>query len=217
MEIKENKISMIATDTHRLAMAEGLWQGQGQESLILPARTMQEIARLMTNIEEPIAITATKNQVYFCSGNITFTSRVISGQYPDYNQVLPREEFYVSKAVINRQEFLDSLERASLLSRNIDKGKGNIVKLQWHADSLTVSADVPDVGNIKEELPSLLEGQELEISYNARYLIESLKVLDCQKIIMRLTGSITPGIIMPDETEENESYLYLVLPIRITN
>ncbi|MEG1500613.1 MAG: DNA polymerase III subunit beta, partial [Clostridiales bacterium] len=156
-----------------------------------------------------------KNQAFFSIGNITFISRVISGQYPEYNQVLPPKSLFKSKVFINKQRLLESLERAALLSKETGRNKGNIVKLQWNDDILTLSSDVPDMGRIKEEMSILLEGENIEASYNIKYLTEALKVIEGERVVMHLTGPATPGIIMPDE-EEN-SYLYLVLPIRINN
>lgn len=225
-KIYENKLVVVATDTHRLAIGEGSWQGKGETTAILPNRTMQEIARLAVNDEEPIVITAGRNQVYFSLGNITFVSRIINGQYPDYRQVLPMENLYVSRAVVNRQRLLDALERASLLSRDAVRGKGNIVKLHWKEDILTVSADVPDVGYIKEDMVCFLQGEEMEANYNARYLIEALRVIEEENVIIRLTGPTTPGIILPDYmqegnkkagVQEEEPYIYLILPVRISN
>jgi len=224
-KISDNKLVVVATDTHRLAIGEGSWQGKGETTAILPNRTMQEIARLAINDEEPVVITAGRNQVYFSLGNITFVSRIINGQYPDYRQVLPMENLYVSRAVVNRQRLLDALERASLLSRDAVRGKGNIVKLHWQEDIFTVSADVPDVGYIKEEMSCFLQGEEMEANYNARYLIEALRVIEEENIIIRLTGPTTPGIILPDHMQEaskkaegqEEEYTYLILPVRISN
>lgn len=215
LETTPQEITMIATDTHRLAIAEGGWQGKGKSSLILPSRTLQEIARLAVNDDEMIKIITSSSQVYFCFGNITFITRVISGQYPEYRQVLPGENLYITKAFIDKQKLLESLERAALLGRDLNRGKGSIVKLSWGDDLMTISADVPDMGRIKEEIGITQEGQNLEASYNSKYLMEALKVIEGEKVIMRLTGPATPGIIMPDESPDHSSYLYLILPIRV--
>jgi DNA polymerase-3 subunit beta len=217
VKLASNQLIMVATDTHRLAIGEGYWSGQGTETLILPNRTLQEIARLAVNIEEQVLITANKNQAYFCLGNITFTSRVISGQYPDYKQVLPAESLYISKASMNKQRMIDALERAVLLSRDQSRGKGNVVKLNWQNTCLYLSADVPDVGKINEEIAAQIEGEEITASYNAKYLLEALKVIDSENVVIHLTGATTPGIIVPEgESREESSYIYLILPVRVS-
>lgn len=215
VETTANQMLMIATDTHRLAIGKGNWQGKGSFSFLLPSRIMQEIARLAVNDDEMIKIIQSDNQVYFCFGNITFVSRVINGQYPDYRQVLPGENLYMLKASVDKHKLTESLERASLLGRDINKGKGSVVKLSLENNLMTVSADVPDTGKIKEEFKIELEGNSLEANYNSKYLLEALKTMEDESIIMRLTGPTTPGILMPDEDEDDPSYIYLILPIRV--
>ena len=215
IETTAEQITMVATDTHRLAIGKGGWQGKNNATFLLPSRTLQEIARLAVNDDEMIKIVHNENQVYFCFGNITFFSRIISGQYPEYRQVLPSENLYITKAYINKNKLLDSLERASLLGRDANRSKGSIVKLALIDNLLTVSADVPDTGRIKEEIEINIEGKNLEASYNSKYLIEALKAIDDDTIIMQLTGTSTPGIIMPNENKEDSSYTYLILPIRV--
>ena len=213
-ELKQDQLLMVATDTHRLALSKGVWQGEGEGSLILPNRTMQEIARLSINDEDPFQIIVGKSQVSFSFSNITFVSRIISGQYPDYKQVLPKEEMFISHAILNRQRLLEALERAMLLSRDISRNKGNIVNLRWKNDQILMTADVPDVGRIKETMSTELEGEEMESNYNTKYLIDALKILDEEKIKIKLTGKNTPAIIAP---MDEDNYIYLILPVRVAN
>ena len=219
VELAGLELVMVASDTHRLAIAVGNWQGEsvGQAKLILPCRTMQEIARLAVSDEGMIEIIASRNQAYFRLENITFASRVISGQYPDYHQVLPATELYQSHTVINREKLTESLERAALLSRDTARGKANIVCLNWRGEGLILTAEAPEVGHIHEELPATLSGEQIESSYNARYLLDALKVMDEESVAFHLTGETTPGIILPDGVEqEQSSYTYLVLPVRVS-
>ncbi len=217
MEIGENGIVMVATDTHRLAKGNCPWQGQGEASLILPSRTLQEIARLAVNDDDVIKLTANRNQAYFSLGNLTFTSRVIVGQYPDYKQVLPAESLFCCHSIIKNSRLCNALERASLISRDVTRGKGNIVRLSFEESKLILTAEVPDEGTIKEELSAQVEGEALVANYNARYLLEALKVIDEDQICFQLTGATTPGIIKGVSGEDKEQdYLYLVLPVRVS-
>jgi len=214
LEMLPEKLVMVATDTHRMAVGECPCGGEEDARVIVPSRNMQEIARLAVNDDEPVFIVTDKNQVYFRTGNVTFISRVISGQYPEYKQVLPAPSLFSAQAVLDRQRFLEALERASLVVRETGRLKGNAVKLKWREEAVVLSADVPDVGKIKEEIFAVFEGKQMETSFNARYLLEALKVMESEKVVMRLTGPATPSVIVP---EEDQSYLYLVLPLRVGN
>jgi DNA polymerase-3 subunit beta len=219
VELADQELVMVASDTHRLAISVGNWQGEnsGEAKLILPCRTMQEIARLAVGDEGMIEIVASRNQAYFRLENITFTSRVISGQYPDYHQVLPAASLYNCHTVVNREKLVESLERAALLLRDTARGKANIVCLNWREEGLLLTASAPEVGHIYEELPATLTGKQTEASYNARYLLDALKVMDEEQVAFHLTGETTPGIILPAGLEQEQSpYTYLVLPVRIT-
>jgi len=219
VELAGPELVMVASDTHRLAIAVGSWQGEGkgEAKLILPCRTMQEIARLAIGDEGMIEIIASRNQAYFRLENITFASRVISGQYPDYHQVLPAAGLYTCHTAIKREKLTEALERAALLSRDTARGKANIVCLKWSEEGLLLTAEAPDVGNIHEELPATLSGQSIESSYNARYLLDALKVMEDETVAFHLTGESTPGIILPEGVEQEQSpYTYLVLPVRVT-
>ncbi|MGI6361625.1 MAG: DNA polymerase III subunit beta [Bacillota bacterium] len=217
VDLKPQQITMVATDTHRLAVGKGVWQGEGEGKFILPARTMVEISRLLAEGDSSININISKNQAHFCAKNITFTSMVINGQYPNYQQVLPAENLYTSKTVIDRKQLMETLGRAAIFVGENGKMKGNIAKLTWQNDNLSIVAGGADLGILEEDIYALLEGEEVEASYNVRYLLDVLKVINSEKIVMRLTGSLTPGIIMPDEVPDDESFLYLILPIRTTN
>jgi DNA polymerase-3 subunit beta len=178
---------------------------------------MQEIASLAVGDEGMVEIVASRNQAYFRLENLTFASRVISGQYPDYHQVLPAPSLYNCHTVVRRDKLAEALERAALLSRDTTRGKANIVCLNWRDEGLLLTASAPDVGSIYEELPAALTGVQTEASYNARYLLDALKVMDDECVAFHLTGESTPGIILPDGVEQEQSpYTYLVLPLRMT-
>ncbi|MCL1975577.1 MAG: DNA polymerase III subunit beta [Firmicutes bacterium] len=219
LELTGSKLVMVASDTHRLAIAEDIWQGENitEIKLILPCRTMLEIAKLAVSDEGMIEIVASRNQAFFRFENLTFATRVISGQYPDYHQVLPASSLYCCHTTIQREKLIESLERASLLSRDAVRGKTNIVCLNWREEGLLLTADSPEVGHIYEELAAIVEGTQIESSYNARYLLDALKVMDNEQVSFHLTGESTPGIILPEGSEQEQSpYTYLVLPVRLS-
>jgi len=211
-EIDQADLVMVATDTHRLAKGQGVWEGQGEATLLIPNRALQEVARLAANDEDMIHISAGKNQIFFTFANLTFTTRMIVGQYPDYRQVIPGEEMFRGEIVIEKRRFTESLERAALISRNT-VGKSNTVRLSMEDGGIRVSAEVPDEGRIEEQLPARCEGEYFVISYNVKYLLDVLRILDSERVRLRLTGANTPGIILGDGYDAEE-YLYLLLPLR---
>ncbi|MBR6823740.1 MAG: DNA polymerase III subunit beta [Firmicutes bacterium] len=216
IRVENGSVTMVATDMHRLAVGKGDWQGEGSIELIIPCRTMQEIARLANDEEELIQITASQNQACFSFANITMTSRVIAGQYPDYRQVLPEPQLYVTNTLVSKAAMMAALERAVLLGRDMNRGRGNIVKLEWLAHKLVMTSSATDVGRNVEQIPASLTGEELAANYNSRYLLEALKVIDGERVSFHLTGANTPGVIVPEgEDTLIGSYIYLILPVRV--
>lgn len=211
-EFELNDLVMVATDTHRLTRGSGQWSSQGgQTSMIIPNRVLQEVARLAVNDDEDIMLVAGKNQVFFSFANLTFTSRLIVGQYPDYKQVIPAQQLFVSQVVVEKQALYNSLERAALITQYANQ-KNNIVKLGLEQSGLRVIAETPEEGRINEELPALVNGEMFEINYNVRYLLDALKVIDSEQIMLKFTGANTPGLILPGQDEGE--FLYLLLPVR---
>lgn len=207
LNISQNELEMVSTDSHRLALVKGNWQGSDAESIIVPAKTMQEAAKIAL-MEENVSLMVTKNNVCFRMGNTRFISRVISGNFPDYHPIMPKEAQFKYQIFVNRKTLLDALNRANLLSRD----NNNIIRLRLEEEGVRLTANSPEVGNIEEKIPATVVGEELLIGYNVRYILDALKVMDSETVAFKLTGPLTPGIIAP---EEEENYLYLLLPVRI--
>lgn len=218
-EFHEQEMVMVATDTHRLAYGKVPFSGSGQTTLLIPNRTLQEAARLAVNEDDQIILTAGKNQIYFSYANLTFISRLIVGQYPDYHQVIPEPDSYQATLVIDKKAFSEVLERAALISRDSRLSRSNTVRLSVDGPSLFIAAEVQDEGMIREEIAISASGvEEMEVHFNARYLLDVLKVIEEERIVFQLTGPSTPGVIVPDQGGEaaESDYLYLLLPIRIS-
>ncbi len=212
-EIDQADLILVATDTHRLTKGQGIWNGGGQATLLIPNRTMQEVARLAANDEDQIQISVGSNQVFFTFANLTFISRLIVGQYPDYRQVIPGEEAFQAELAVEKRRLSETLERAALISRS-STNKSNTVRLAMEEGILRVTAEVPDEGRIDEQLPARCEGEMITASYNAKYLLDVLRVLDCERVLFRLTGPNTPCLILANDGEEQNDFLYLLLPLR---
>ena len=212
-EFEGQDLIFVATDTHRLAKSQAEWNNQNSGSLIFPLRVLQEIARLAVDDDDEITLIANKNQVFFSFANLIFTSKLIVGQYPDFRQVIPKSELFTTTLLVEKGPFADALERAALISRSGSQ-KNSSVRLEIRETGLRVLAETPDEGMIDEKLPCALSGEEMDINYNVRYVQDALRVIDSQRIVMKLTSSTTPGLVFGDE-DAGQEYLYLLLPVRV--
>ena len=207
----DNVMKFIATDTHRLAYREIILANSNLDafSVIVPSRTLDEIGKIFKQEDTVLEISITENQILFKVDSTMLISRLIEGQFPNYQQVIPKN--YSSRVRILTKDLLNSAERASLLARDEFKTRSNVIKLNILGNNLTITSKSAEVGNIHEEIPIYLEGDAAEIAFNARYLIDVLRIVDQEEIYLDLTGSLSPGIIRPAESEHA---LFLVLPIR---
>ncbi|WP_026476755.1 DNA polymerase III subunit beta [Alkaliphilus transvaalensis] len=206
MEIEEEKLNMVALDGYRLALRRGKISADSSYKVVIPAKTLNEISRIMNvDEEEPIKIALTENHGLFTIGNTKLISRLLEGEFINYNQILPKE--YKSRIKINTKNFLNSIERASLLGR---EGKSNLVKFSVGDDKMVITSN-SELGKVYEEIGIHLTGKDLEIAFNAKYFIEALKSIDDEEIYLDLTTNVSPGII---RSIHNDNFIYLVLPVR---
>ncbi|MBQ1501083.1 MAG: DNA polymerase III subunit beta [Firmicutes bacterium] len=218
VEIKGGDITMVGTDTHRLTVGRGVWQGEGETSVIVPNKVLQEIARLAANDEDEIRIRISNNQIFFDFADLHISSRLIVGQFPDYQQVIPTEDSFTARVCFDKNELISSLELASVISREISRGRGNIVRLTLEEDKIAIHASSQEEGTFDESVAAAVDGEKLTLSYNARYLLDVLRVMDDDRIELRLTGATTPGVIQADtdDAADKDKFLYLVLPVRVS-
>ncbi|HOV80155.1 MAG TPA: DNA polymerase III subunit beta [Bacillota bacterium] len=207
MEISENQMQMVATDTHRLA-----WRGipmEGCENMdlkvIIPGKTLNELTRILTGTDEEVKVMVADNQVVFETGDMCMISRLIDGLFPNYRQVIPQE--YVSRAVVKTRDLADATERASLLTRD----GMSIVRLNLSNGILVMSVS-NEAGNVREELSVFQEGGPIQVAFNSRYLSDVLKVVGSEEICIEFTGPLSPGILKP---VEEKKFLSLLLPVRL--
>jgi DNA polymerase-3 subunit beta len=204
VEIKDKMIKLVATDGRRLAIIKkNLDTPIAKEiSMILPIKAVQELNRNLGQ-EGKLLFFVTDNQAMFKIGPTCIISRLIEGEFPDYNQVIPAPT--ENKVKINRQEFLLALRRASLLSTPDYQA----VKLEIFKNKMVISKSTPDVGESREECAVEYSGKELIIGFNPYYLIDALKNLKSEVIPLEITDSEKPGVI------RIQDYIYIVLPMRL--
>ncbi len=203
-KIHKNNLTLVATDGKRLAIIE---RKLGQDIdkdfyIIVPVKTIHELVRNLKD-EGDISLILGNNQVLFDLGNIVIISRLIEGEFPDYQQVIPTGAVNTMK--IDRIQFLLSVRRAALLSTPDYQA----VKLELFKNKLVVSKSTPDIGESREEVAVEYQGKELMIGFNPNYLIDVLKNLTVGQVGLELSDSEKPGVIRID------GYVYIVLPMRL--
>lgn len=208
LQIEGSTIRLVATDTHRLAymISEVANAEEIRFSGIVPSKTLAEIYRLLKDEDEIVNISYSNNQVVFQFGSIYLVSRLIEGQFPNYKQVIPQT--CETKVHLSVKEFLDAVERASLLSR--DKTGANIIRIDVEGNELRID-QTSELGKISEQIGIEMEGKDVKIAFNAKFLIDALKVIEGEQVLFELSGPFNPGVMRP---LDNPNYIYLVLPVR---
>lgn len=204
IEIEEDTIRMVATDGRRLAKIEKklISPTKNEISVIVPIKAVQEIYR---NLKEDgyVSIIKGMNQVLFDIEGTLVASRIIEGEFPNYNQVIPTQT--AQKITVDTQKLLSAIKRANLLATPDFQA----VKFEVFTDKLVVSKSTPNIGESREELLIEYGGKELIVGFNPQFLIDVLKNINEERIPMELLGPDKAGIIRIKE------YLYLALPMRI--
>lgn len=145
-------------------------------------------------------------QVIFKVGEIEVASRLIAGEFPPYQQIMPNT--YSSKAVFGREEILEGVKRASLFARD----SANIVKLQMEKDGVVVSAESSQVGTSVSKISATVEGEEITVAFNARYLLDYLATCTCDNIVWETEGELKPSVF---RDEDEEAWVQVVMPVRV--
>lgn len=208
MKIEGDVMKIVSTNSYRLAFRETrLDSGIGERiEAIIPNKTLDEMARLLNDSpEDCVKIQITANQILFEMENITVISRLIEGRFPNYEQVIPKNSNTFVK--INRKELLQAGKRVSLIAIS----NSNIIKVIFEDGMMFLESINSEIGQAHEKLPIQIEGQGLEISFNAAYLMDGLKVIDSDEIELCLNSKLTPFIVKPVSDAE---YIYVISPIR---
>lgn len=208
-EYRSGKLTIVSIDGYRLAMrrfdSENAAEGMDR-NLIIPGKTLNEISKIIQPVDEDIYIYAAGNQILFDMGNCIMTSRLLEGEYLNYMGIIPNE--HETKITVNTKDFLACFERASLVITNEERRYP--VKLDITDDMVVISANT-EAGNVREEIRTEMEGKKLEISFNHRYFIEALRVIDNEMVDIFFTTNIGPCTIKP---MQGNDFAYLILPIR---
>ncbi|AEG13652.1 DNA polymerase III, beta subunit [Desulfofundulus kuznetsovii DSM 6115] len=206
MQVEGSQLRLVATDTYRLAVRRFQLEQEPEQQInaVIPGKTLNEVARLTGGTEDEITIICGENHVFFLTGTLKIASRLIAGQYPPYEQVIPRE--FITRTRLATREILEATERASLLVRE----GYPVVQFSLQENGCVVSVQT-QVGWIREEVSGIVEGEPLEIWFNARYMGESLRALGSEELSLELTGPLSAAVLRP---AGEENYLSLLLPAK---
>ncbi|MDF5716559.1 MAG: DNA polymerase III subunit beta [Rhizonema sp. NSF051] len=216
LTVEQDSLEFAATDGHRLAVVQTTNQSpdtgyEGKLEVTLPARTLRELERMLahnSSQEELVALYFDQGQVVFEWQNQRLTSRTLEGPYPAYSMLIPRQ--FQRELTLDRKQFLSALERIAVLADQ----KNNIVKLSLDnaAQGLTLSCESQDVGSAMESMAAQISGEDIDIAFNIKYLMEGIKALPSSEIQMQLNTNLTPVIFTP---LGGLKMTYLAMPVQL--
>lgn len=209
VEAENGEMSMVAIDGYRLALRKADIDPNVSKRAVIPGKTLSELSRLMTGEnDEFVKISMTDRHILFEIDEIKVVSRLLEGEFIKYSQIIPKDK--KSLITANVSELTNAIERASLMAR---EGKNSSVRFSIKDDLMTIRSNV-EIGSVREEIDIQLEGEDIEIGFNPRYMLDALKVMDNEEVIMEMSTPVSPCIMKPIDSD---NYLYLVLPVRMPN
>ncbi|MDE0583087.1 DNA polymerase III subunit beta [Planococcus sp. A6] len=204
-EVKDGELVCVATDSHRLARRKTKLETlpEGEYSVVIPGKSLNELNKILDDTSDPVEIVMTNQQVLFKSKHILFFSRLLEGNYPDTSRLIPSE-------YKDGRSLLQAIDRASLLAR---EERNNVVRFSTNEGSeVEVSSNSPEVGKVEEQLQAQsVDGEELKISFSAKFMMDALKAIDGQDVVIQFTGAMRPFIL---KSALDDSILQLILPVR---
>ena len=208
--IHEDELICVATDSHRLARRKTKLEQlpSGVSSVVIPGKSLNELNKILGDSTNLVQVVMTNQQVLFKADNMLFFSRLLEGNYPDTSRLIP--ESYQTNVTINGKSLLQAIDRASLLAR---EDRNNVVRFETlEGSSVQISSNSPEIGKVQEQIQvESLEGETLKISFSAKYMMEALKAIDGQDVIIQFTGAMRPFIL---RSVHDDAILQLILPVR---
>lgn len=207
-EVKDNVLKVVGLDGHRIAIRNINLSGNADDvKVVVPGKTLNEISKILSSDAESVVnIYFTNNHILFEFDNTMVVSRLIEGEYFKINQMLSSD--YETKVVINKKEFLDSIDRANLLIREGDK-KPIIINITDGSLEVKVQSAI---GSLNEDIDINKEGKDIMIGFNPKFLIDALRVIDDETVDIYLVNPKAPCFIRDKE----ENYIYLILPVNFS-
>ena len=207
--INDKILEMASTDGNRLSRAkEFVKNDENKEfSMIVPSKVLAEFIRMTSYVEEEnVIIAKDKAKIIFKTGSTKLISRLMEGQYPKYNQLIPTT--FGKQALVNRDKLISALEIVSTMINE----KTSIVKFEFTDGILKMNADTPDAGASEDKIEISYSGEDMLIAFNYRYLLDFLKIAEVEEILIQMNTNLSPTVLRP---KSEEDYLYLIMPVQI--
>lgn len=211
LSLKEQRITMVATDGRRLALTDDEVEmgNDTQMEFIIPTKAINELNRLL-QAKGDVELKVSENQAAFHltfeqGGSALIATKLVEGNYPNYKQVIPSEPG--ERIPIAREEFLQALRRAEIMTSE----KSNSVKLSFTRNNLAITANTPEIGEARESLAINYKGDDRAIAFNPGFLMDPLKALDVDEVFFEINDELSPGVV-----KINGPFLYVIMPMRMT-
>lgn len=205
-EVKNKNLNLVALDGYRLAIKSEFLDTDIDIEVVIPGKTLNEVSKILEDVDDIVNITFTNNHILFNLEKTKIISRLLEGKFINYNSLLPQEHKLLVN--VNRQELQNAIERASLMAKD---GNTNLIKLDIQQDNLIITSN-SQLGKVREEMSIKLQGDEVQIAFNSRYLLDVLKNIEDDEVVMKMTSGISPCVI---EEKNSDNAKYLVLPVRV--
>ncbi len=207
--VSDSKLQLVATDTYRLALRSSDSEVKHEQRAIVSVRVLNELLRILDGeSDDPAEISLAGTLVQFKVGAITMASRLIEGEFPNYEKVIPDEENLDKRITVSTEELDSALRRALIVARE----DANRVVLRTTDSGLQITANSPDVGHVEEDIPAKLEGDPIETAFNAQYMLQMLDAAGSDEVTITLSRPLEPGVIRPSDRDD---YIYVVMPMQI--
>lgn len=206
LEVVDGMGTFVALDGYRLSLRNIPIDAKEDVNIVIPGRVLGELNKILEENEEEFEIIIAPGHVIFNIGDTLVSSRLLEGQFLNYKDIVRID--HKSKVVVDKKDFQDSIERASLLTK---VERANLVKLNLEEDKIIIRSN-SEIGDVHEEVDSQHEGDFIDIAFNSKYLIDGIKIIDSEEIELYFMGSLNPCIIKP---VGDNNYTYLVLPVRL--
>jgi DNA polymerase-3 subunit beta len=199
---------LVATDSYRLSLQKNVFKTtqELEKPLVVPSRVIRELFLIKDGDSIRLNISKKNNQVLFFQGDTVLVGRLIEAEYPEYQKIIPSE--FNTKTEVSREELLKAIKIASVFARET----ANIIKFSIEKTKIIVSANSPSVGQDSADVEAKTTGENNEIAFNAKYLLDILSTLDEEEVVFEMNGPLNPGIF---KLKENNTFLHLIMPIRV--